>query len=135
MMTNEFLPVGPYTLPDGREFVGLSDFEVRALARDAWRRQQIADGLLAQRLAALPRPAPVKPAAKPRFVTGDLFASLPAQDQAEGGGLSRTNVREGEARTPRLQVQRGEGQVRGGAGMSSSVRGAPPARPPSSTNI
>ena len=47
------LPVGRYTLPDGREVVGLSDFELRAVARDGWRRQAMADAALEAKLKRL----------------------------------------------------------------------------------
>lgn len=89
-----------YTTPDGRTFVVLDDFELRASARDAWRRQQVADLILDQKLSAMPRPAPVRPAPPLRFVTGDLFATQPAQGQAEGGGSSRANSEGGRSPNP-----------------------------------
>lgn len=49
---DEGLPVGWYTLPDGRRFYGMNDFELRAASREAWRLQQIADVRLAIRLDA-----------------------------------------------------------------------------------
>lgn len=62
----------------------LDDFEVRRLARDAWRRQLAADAMLEARLAAGaagPRPqlvVPVPPGRKSSEpVTGDLFGTLP----------------------------------------------------------
>lgn len=47
------LPVGTYQLPDGRVFVGMNEFEVRAFCREAWRIQQIADFRLSLKLEAL----------------------------------------------------------------------------------
>jgi hypothetical protein len=96
------LPVGDYALADGRRFVGMDDFQLRAAAREAWRRQQIADAHLARRLAASPRPVPVRSATPARFTTGDLFAQQ-TYAQAEGGGSSRADAREGVARTPRVR--------------------------------
>lgn len=61
-MKTEFLPVGEYTLPDGRSFVGMDDVELRDAAASAWRRQAVADDVLARKLATDPaRPAPVLP--------------------------------------------------------------------------
>jgi hypothetical protein len=74
-MTDEKLPVGRYTLPDGREVVGLDEFEVRRMARESWRLQGIADVRLALKLEAMPRPAAVHVNTAVRLgVTQDLFA-------------------------------------------------------------
>lgn len=67
----------------------LDDFQVRSLARDAWRRQLSADAMLEARLAggaAGPRPQPV--VLKPGRA---LVASLPAQPDLFGR-LENTSV-------------------------------------------
>lgn len=48
----EAFPVGQYSLEDGRIVVGLDEFQLRASARESWRRQAVADERLALRLAA-----------------------------------------------------------------------------------
>lgn len=54
------LPLGPYTLPDGREFYGMDELELRCFCREAARLQRIADLSLELKLLALPdRPCPV----------------------------------------------------------------------------
>lgn len=61
----------------------LDDFQVRSLARDAWRRQFSADAVLEARLAAGaagPRPHPVVPVPamlSRQVVQSDLFLSVP----------------------------------------------------------
>lgn len=60
------LPVGWYTLADGRKFYGMNEFELKAAAREGWRLQQIADFSLSLRLQAFcptasHPPAPAKP--------------------------------------------------------------------------
>jgi len=84
-MTDALMP-GRYTLPDGREFVVLDDFEVRARARESWKKQNHADGVLADRMRLYPAYSP--PAALPRVwpaaypqpgVTGDLFSDEVAE--------------------------------------------------------
>lgn len=69
------LPVGPYTLADGRQFVGMNEFELRAFCREGWRQQQVADIRLAYRLEAMrTHVVQVGPGAgKPVPRTGDLF--------------------------------------------------------------
>lgn len=96
------LPVGWYELEDGRQVYGMTDFEVRAAARDGWRRQQAADLLLAQKLAAARPAAVAAPApARPLFQTGDLFGggdSSPrtdAQRGSEDGPYRATPARHG----------------------------------------
>lgn len=53
------------TLPDGREYEVLNDFEIAAASRESWRRQRIADISLEMRLekdrkkVAVPHSPPV----------------------------------------------------------------------------
>jgi hypothetical protein len=62
----ESFPLGWYTLPDGREVYGMNEFEIRAAARDAMRKQLAADQVLERRLASLrqdhdaPKPGPIQ---------------------------------------------------------------------------
>jgi hypothetical protein len=100
------LPVGAYHLGDGRQFVGLDDFQLRAMARDGWRRQQIADAALFRKLDAARSARAARPAPPLEFtpvgITGDLFmpSPIPAASLPEGGGSSRATSEGGRSPNP-----------------------------------
>lgn len=145
-MKTEFLPVGEYTLPDGRTFVGLDDVELRDAAARAWRRQSVADDVLARKLAADPaRPAPVlarpgaafsaAPDRQLSLLAGDLGAIVPVDsptdpkviargrfEPSEGEGARRANPLGAEPGAPRL--------VRGSATSPDRSPAVPPGRQP-----
>lgn len=72
----ENFPLGWYVLLDGRRVYGHNDLELRAMARESWRVQRLADLALEVRLDALRSlAAPFVASMVPSGFTADLFAA------------------------------------------------------------
>lgn len=118
----ENFPLGWYVLLDGRRVYGHNDLELRAMARESWRVQRLADFALEVRLDALRAVAGPLVASATVFyssvsissgVTADLFAAVESTSGAMqakptglssvgGGDLSRTNVRSSDRTYPHV---------------------------------
>lgn len=65
------LPLGHYTLPDGREVYGMNAFELSAFIRDANRKQYLADVHLARELDRNRKSVPQPPGRVQLEIFGD----------------------------------------------------------------